>query len=65
MKKCKYVYEEGRKSVSLFEWTEGSIVEVSIFHIGQVADSSLGVTSTMVAVENISVAMFAQREYTE
>lgn len=65
MKKCKYIYEEGRKTGSLFEWTGGSIIEGSIFHIGQVAGSSLGVISTMAAVENISVATFAQREYTE
>lgn len=54
-----------RQSSSLFERTEGCIIEASIFHIGQVADSSLVVNSTRVAVENIGVATFAQRENPE
>lgn len=54
-----------RQSICLFEWTGGCIIEARIFHIGQVADSPLGVNSTRVAVENIGVATFAQREYPE
>lgn len=60
-----YMRKGERQSGSLFERAGESIIEASISHIGQVAYSSLGVTSTTVAVENISVATFAQREYTE
>lgn len=53
MKKCKFVYEEGRKIVNFFICIGSGIYYSQAFlHLGQDYRHLFGVVSTKVAVEN-------------